>query len=354
MDRLEHRRPWLISGVPRATPHGGPLRARHLFADLAERTGAKTLPHFGGRGLPRALAAWHFKRAQLASTELIDPHTLRLLSMRVTPEALDLHDSPVEHLDALGLPLSAGERRRVERMVTANYAAFGRIVVQSAAFAELATVPEHQRITIPNGTDTRHIRAHRLSDAPVVVTMSGAAPGRGLELMVEAMKEVRSIYPDSTLRMGLVPTGRTSAQYLEQLRRLCRRLTWVEIVSVPYASLSPFLAEARVFAIPHPPHPYWDAILPIKLFDGLASGRPLATTPRTETASLVRGADAGLVASGDMAVDLAAVIGHLLNDDRLSSKLGARGRLAAESRYDWRVLSAALADAVLGPQNASR
>jgi glycosyltransferase involved in cell wall biosynthesis len=341
---------WFICGVPDETPHGGPLRARHLFADLAARTEALQMPHFGGRFLPAALLAWRGRAGRLASTQLISQPVLRLIATRLEPVALDLHDDPIAHLEALGLPPSAVRRRALERLVTANLAAFRWTVVQSARFADLADVPPERRITIPNGTDTRHIAVAPLPDEPVVATLSGAAPGRGLELLVDAVGLLRQAVPEARLRLALVTTGAASRAYLGRLRADVRGRAWVEIVEVPYPDLAAFLAGARVVALPHPAHRYWDAILPIKLFDGMASGRPLVTTPRTETANLLLREGAGLVAGGDRPEDLAQALRAVLADDRLAADLGARGRAAAVARYDWRVLSARLTAALLDPE----
>ena len=339
--------PWIVSGVPEETPHGGPLRAHHLFAELTRLTGARVVPQFGGRLLPSALLGWHLQRARLASTQLIRPSVLRILRTRLQPAALDLHDHPTLHLDALGLSPDSARRRSLDDIVARNVAAFRWIVVQSARFADLAGIAPSQRLTIPNGTDTGHIRAGPLPAEPVVATLSGAAPGRGLELLVEAGRLLHEDRPEAALRLALAVTGPASRAYLDRLRRETAGLPWLEISEVPYPRLSEFLAGVRIIALPHPPHPYWDAILPIKLFDGLASGRPLATTPRTETANLLRAEGAGLVADGDRPEDLASAIGRLLDDDGLARELGERARQAAETRYDWRILSANLARALL-------
>ena len=47
--------------------------------------------------------------------------------------------------------------------------------------------------------------------------------------------------------------------------------------------------------IPRAPGAYNDLAIPIKLMEYLAYGRPLLVTDRTETARIVRAADAGIV-----------------------------------------------------------
>jgi glycosyltransferase involved in cell wall biosynthesis len=130
-------------------------------------------------------------------------------------------------------------------------------------------------------------------------------------------------------------------------------MSWVRIQQLPYEQLAAFLAGCEAMVIPHPPGAYFDVALPVKLFDGMAAGRPTVVTPRRETAAIVRGHDAGIVAGGDGADDLADAIGTLLRSDAERRRLGVNARRAAETAYDWRVISGALADAVLGPAHGA-
>jgi glycosyltransferase involved in cell wall biosynthesis len=182
---------------------------------------------------------------------------------------------------------------------------------------------------------------------------SGAAPGRGIEQLVAAMAGVRAEVPEATLRLALAASGPASRAYLNDLRA---DLTdpWVTVTEVPHAGLDAFLAETAVLVVPHPPGAYMDAAAPVKVFDAMASGRPLVITPRFETRKIVEEAGAGSVAAGDEVDDLAAAIWELLHDESRRRSQGDNARRTAVERYDWRILSAQLADAVLGPQNASR
>ena len=114
-----------------------------------------------------------------------------------------------------------------------------------------------------------------------------------------------------------------------------------------YRQLGAFLGDAAVLVIPHPPDPYLDASTPVKLFDSMAAGRPLAVTPRLETRKIVEDCRSGLVAASDSPDDLAEAILKLLRSEPLRRELGENARRCAVERYDWRVLSAGLADAIL-------
>ena len=121
----------------------------------------------------------------------------------------------------------------------------------------------------------------------------------------------------------------------------------MHITSLPYLEVDRFLANTTILAIPHPPGPTWDVAPPVKLFDAMAAGRPIVSTPRPATAQVLRETDSGLVASSDDTDAFAAAITSLLRDPATMKRLGANGRRAAETLFDWRILSDRLADAVL-------
>jgi glycosyltransferase involved in cell wall biosynthesis len=261
---------------------------------------------------------------------------------------LDLHDHPILHAQALGLPLSADDARSQQRLTDANLAAFERVVVVSELLGDLADVPSAQRIIIPNGTDSSLIEPGPWPPAPSIGLISAAAPGRGIELLVASTRQVRERIPDLRLRLCLSASEPASRSYLGGLRRTLAADSWVEVAPpVAYARLGTFLAGCTVLAVPHPPGPSWDAAPPVKLFDSMAAGRPIVATPRTETTRILRETRSGVSAASDSTEDLADAMANLLGADDRIHELGANARRAAAERYDWRILSDALADAIL-------
>jgi glycosyltransferase involved in cell wall biosynthesis len=271
---------------------------------------------------------------------------LALLHRGVRGRLLDLHDHPRIQTDAFGIAMTSARRQQLDRQVRSNTEAFELLAVQSAAFAALCDLPEDRVIVAPNGTDTSSIRPGPMGTEPVVAMVSGAAPGRGIELLIAAVERVRQEEPVVTLRLGLAATGPASGRYVAELQREIAPLGWTRIATVPYAHLSEFLASARALVIPHPPHAYYDAVLPVKLFDGMAAGRATVVTPRHETARVITESEAGIVANGDTADDLAEAILQVLRDEALQVRLGASARQAAVKRFDWKRISENLAAAV--------
>ncbi len=345
---------WLVAGVPEAGSSGGPVRARHVFSVLAGRTGARVIAAHGRRGLPALAMAvgtgtggWR-SPLSVASTQLVPRRGLVLLRGAAQPSVLDVHDHPRLQAEGLGYDLPQSDREALDRLFEANVAAFAHLVVPSGTFADLCRLPADRVLVVPNGADTQLVTPALPPVEPMVGMVSGAAPGRGIELLVEAMGLVRNDEPAASLSLALTATGPASAAYLDSLRSALRdRSPWVRIEAVPYRELGAFLGATSLLVIPHPANPYLDVATPVKLFDSMAAGRPVVVTPRIETAAIVRAADAGLVADGDRADDLAAAILALLRDAPRRDRLGANARRAAVQQYDWHVLASGLADALL-------
>lgn len=341
---------------------GGELRRRRIFDRLAARTGATILE----RGwYPRLIReAVHGRLGRLpgpllyrlprpgpkprfASSERLREHVLDTARHLTDPVVVAIYDDPVAQAHALGVPMDPAWAAELEHRKHGSIATFRWLVVPTASFGDLIGLDAHRVIVGRNGTDTERIHVGPWPDVPTVGVVSAAAPGRGLELLVEATRLIRETVPDARLRMLLVATGEAGMAYLDGLRHETAAMPWVEIATAPYDRLGEALATTTVLTIPHPPNEYLDVALPVKLFDSAAAGRPLVVTPRSETAAMVREHGIGLVTAGDAPADLAASIVQLLGDETMTRALGARARQVAEAVFDWRVVGNHIADEIL-------
>ena len=358
---------WLVIREGEKRRWGGELRRRHIFSDLAARTGATVLDRWttgllvaGVRGpewraplLRRPLRRF-LPRPRLASSELL-PEKMIPYAIRLTdPTAVAVYDDAVAQLEAMGVTVPPERLEELRRRRSLNLELFRWLVVPTRSFAELVGLDLSRVIVGGHGTDTAHVRPTTWPDRPAIGVVSGAGPGRGLEALVEAARLLRSDVPELRLLLWLVATSPESEAYLDNLRAQVSRDEWIELGTAGYDQLGAELSRATVLAIAHPATPYMDVILPVKLFDSMAAGRPLVVTPRTETVAVVRDAGAGVVAAGDTPEDIAAAALTLLTNDELARSMGAAGRAAAVERWDWRVRSALIADALLEREGLAR
>jgi len=346
---------WIVLLEEHRRRFGGDLRRAFILRALADRTGARTAgwtPALAGpllRAGRGGLLPWARREPPfLASVEALEPELLALAMKQAHLTVLDVHDDPALQLEALGVVPEAARRAELVDRARRNREAFPLLLAPTASFAELAGLPPERTIVSPNGTDSTHVRpVETWPSTPTVGFASGAAPNRGIETLVEAARRIRVELPELRLLLWLVATGADSSSYLEHLTADLQGDPWIEVGTARYERLGEELGRATVLAVPHPPAAYLDVAMPVKLLDAMASGRPVAITPRTESARVVRAADAGIVAGGDTADDLAAALLALLADPDRARRLGANGRRAAERDYDWAVIGAGVADGVL-------
>ena len=337
---------------------GGDLRRTHLFRGLAERTGATILDGWGRRPLrdefgilrilPTPLRFLRPRpRPRLASSEMVPPTVMGLARRVLDPAAVAVYDDPVAQAHDLGIVMAADRQAYFTARKRANLRAFRWHVVPTASFAEHIGLDMSRVIVAGNGTNAGHVVPGEWPEDPAIGMISGAAPGRGIETLIAAARELHEVIPELRLLLWLAATGEDSREYLEALKRSTATDRWIEISTADYDELSVALRQATILTIPHPPGEYHDIALPVKLLDSMAAGRPLVVTPRTEVRAVVERHRAGLVTTGETPEDLATTIRQLIEDDALAREIGARARLAAETFYDWRVVGDRLASAVL-------
>jgi glycosyltransferase involved in cell wall biosynthesis len=328
---------------------GGDTRRRYVFEALVQRTHARTVESWSRSAVAGALDERRFweRRPLLAAAEIVSAPVAEVIREHARPAAVDLHDEPIAAAAAVGTPFDAALVARTRTAWAMNLDLFPTLIVPTRSFAELAALDTSRTIVAPNGTDTTHIQPAPLPDEPVVGMASGAGPGRGIETLVEAARMARTALPDLRLALWLVATSPPGQRYLDELKERLAREPWILVGTASYRRLSKSLARAAVLCIPHPPDPYFDVALPVKLADSMAAARPVVVTPRTETATVVRAYDAGIVAGGDRADDLATALLRVLNDRQLGARLGVNGRKAAVQHLDWSVVGNRLADALL-------
>lgn len=346
------REPWIVLCETERRRWGGDLRRARIFHELAVATDGAEVQGWGHaavRDAVRAVAGPPFpwrRRPLLASSEFLSAGGTVQARRSTRPVALDIHDHPIAQAEALGRRLEPSERAGLQERIDRNLDIFPILAVPSASFAELAGLDPARIIVAPNGSDAGHVTPHAFPGEPVLGMVSGAAPGRGIEALVEAARLLRPTEPSLRLILWLVAADPIGETYLASLRDATARDPWIEIGSVDHAALSEALARASVLVVPHPANAYMDVAVPVKLLDSMAAGRPVVVTPRTEMRRIIETSQGGVVASGDDAEALAGAIGPLLRDPALAARLGANARLAVERDYDWAVIGRRLADEV--------
>lgn len=338
---------------------GGEIRRQEIFARLAARTGASVTdgwPAFrreilGGRlrrvadriGIRPPPAA----QRPLAASEQAPASWLDWIPGHVDPAVVAIYDDHVLQARAMDVELSEARIEELTVRRARNEGLFRWHVVPTASFARLIGLDMDRVIVGANGTVTSRVRPGPWPDVPTIGIASGAAPGRGLETLIEASRRLRTSIRDLRLQLWLAATGGSGSAYIDGLRATVGNESWIQIGTAPYEQLGQALSQSTVLALTLPPNDYFDVALPVKVFDYMAAGRPIVSTPRTETVAVLKRFDVGVVAPGDDPDSVAEALAPLLNDRRRAHEIGARARAAAEAHFDWSVVGDRIADEVL-------
>lgn len=190
--------------------------------------------------------------------------------------------------------------------------------------------PGAQTMLLPNASDPDHFLPSIEPDEPVVGYLGGAAPGRGLNLLLGAAARIQEAGVAARFRVGI-----QDGLYAGRLREDAVRLRGVELVrGITYQTAPSFLASTQVCVIPHERNSYLDFSLPVKLFDYMAAGRAICATDNPEQSHLLDRTKAGTTCAANPDA-LCDALQHLLDDRATRRAMGAAGRLAVVNEHNW-------------------
>lgn len=203
--------------------------------------------------------------------------------------------------------------------------------------------PRARTYHLSNGVDCDAFGADRATDA-ARATLGGNGRclalyaglhgiAQGLPQLLDAAGVLRGesgpdivLLGDGPVKAKLVADAQ--ARGLENVRFLDPR---------PADALPPLLAASDILLVPLglgiP------GAVPSKLYEAMASGRPIVLVAGGEPANIVRTHRAGLVVQPDDIAGLAEALRTLRDDPALRAELGANGRRAAERHFDRREIA---------------
>jgi glycosyltransferase involved in cell wall biosynthesis len=265
--------------------------------------------------------------------------------------ALDIRDNRALQRAAYQLDNTPEKIDMILKVLQGNIEICDYVFAVSQACKELYPRQYHDKIyVVENASDPDVFEDTELPDEFNVGFISGIAPGRGIDLLFQAMELVREKVPQATLSLAGTPITnyKGGIDYYLTLRKKLDR-DWITFREDIFYSInaSRFLQECYLAVIPHPDHIYYHTTLPVKLFDFLACGRPVVATNCKETANVLQSYNCGLVADFS-AKDLAEKIVQLFEDRELASRMGANGRKAIEEIYNWDRMAKKIIDIISG------
>jgi len=188
-------------------------------------------------------------------------------------------------------------------------------------------VPDEKMRLLPSGVDTEMFSPgpKTESEGPIVLFMGTIYRFSGLDRVIRDWKKLLAVHPHAQL--WIVGTGEDQAR-LEKIGAENVIFTGMQ----PYSRLPEFIRSSDVCINPFELNPITEKILPTKLFQYLACGKPVVATKLPGATPFLSGEEDGVVYS--RTEDTVDTLIQLVSDNDRRTRLGERG-IAAARRYDW-------------------
>jgi phosphatidylinositol alpha-1,6-mannosyltransferase len=196
---------------------------------------------------------------------------------------------------------------------------------------------------VPLGTDPRHFRPgidpratrsrYGLESGRWLLTVGRLAAHKGIDTVLRVLAVLRDEYPD--LRYAVVGSGRM----LAQLQTLARHLDVTDrvrfLTDVPDDDLPPLYNSAELYLGVSRPVELMIEGFGIALSEASACGVPIIGSSTGGIPDAVRDGETGLLVDAESTGAVADAVRLLLRNRDLARRLGAAGRKAVESFYNW-------------------
>ena len=199
------------------------------------------------------------------------------------------------------------------------------------AAIDLGTDPERFS---PMGATGRLRAQLQLGDAPVMLTVARLVPHKGQDVAIESVAALRTEFPE--LHYVIVGTGDDEPR----LRTLAETLRVGDRVHFVGQLDDNGLADAYATATVYVGLSRLDNGINVEGFgisfvEAGASGTPVVAGDSGGVRAAVRDGETGFVVDPSDISAATGAIGSILRDSTLRSRLGAAGRAAVESHYNW-------------------
>jgi phosphatidylinositol alpha-1,6-mannosyltransferase len=194
----------------------------------------------------------------------------------------------------------------------------------------LGTTPEHFR----PGVDARAVKArYGLDDGAWLITVARLEWHKGIDTVIKALPAVRAAHPGT--RYAVAGVG-DRGPHLEQLARDLGLGDAVRFLgAVPDADLPALYNAADLYVGASRRHDLLAEGFGISLVEASACGLAVVGGRSGGVPDAVREGETGILVDPDDPLAVAAGINTLLADAELRQRLGAAGRRAVETFYNW-------------------
>ena len=184
------------------------------------------------------------------------------------------------------------------------------------------------------GIDTREVRArYGLGEGRWLLSVARLARHKGIDTALQALARLRTRYPD--LRYAVVGSGEEQEALATEARALGLADRVRFLTDVPDRDLPGLYNVAEVYLGVSRLMEQRVEGFGISLAEASACGIPVVAGRSGGVPAAVRDGETGLLVDAERADAVADALSRLLDDPALRRRLGAAGRRAVETHYNW-------------------
>jgi hypothetical protein len=265
------------------------------------------------------------------------------------PFVFELRDLWPDSIVAVGAMRETAAIRAMRRLEYFLYRKAARIVSVTYAFKSVLAgngVPPDKIAVVRNGADLKGFRPenkpsdleerHGLKGKFVAAYIGTVGMAHGLGTMLDAAERLRG---DSRIAFLVVGDGAEREALAENARE--RGLTNVAFAgSVGKDEVARYWQVADVALVLLRDRPVFRHVLPSKMFEAMATARPIVLGVLGESAELLLKAGAGVVITPENSVELVRALEALASDPAQCRRFGESGRRFVEKELDRDTLAA--------------
>jgi glycosyltransferase involved in cell wall biosynthesis len=259
------------------------------------------------------------------------------------PFVFEVRDLWPDSILAVGAMRQSGAIRALKRLEYFLYRKAARIISVTESFRTVLSgngIPEAKIAVVRNGADLAGfapgpkplelVSRHQLDGKFVAAYIGTVGMAHGLGTILEAAQLL-----DADRRIAFLIVGDGAERHAlegQVRRRGLANVTFVGPVSKREVASYWRLADAAVVLLRD--HPVFRHVLPSKMFEAMATARPVILGVLGESAALLTGARAGLVIQPENAAALVRAIRELADSPDVAHNMGAEGRRFMEAELD--------------------
>jgi glycosyltransferase involved in cell wall biosynthesis len=256
------------------------------------------------------------------------------------PLVFELNGDPLREFAEVGLEFSKTQWALSRLIMRLMFNAVDHVVAVSEILRQRAIelwVHNGAHVELfDNEGDSLGVRnRYGLGDGPLVIFVGGFKPWHGLDLLIDAFRELTCSGINSDTKLVLVGDGQLRPEMENRVDALQIRDHVIFAGRVSHQEVVSLLGTAQIAVMSHSGSPTTAARSPMKLFEYMAAGKAIVAPTLPNVEKVLTHRLNGLLVPPDDPLELAKAFCELLKNSTLRANLGREARKKAVEEHSW-------------------